>query len=615
VSDEPGGPPTPAVRPLVVLGLFGVLLLPLVLAAMATARRATWFPVLDLAMTELRVRDVGGAHTPLIGLPGRIGTFEQQGSHPGPLSFYLLAPTYRVLGSSAWALQVATLVVHAMAMGTALWIARRRGGLRTVLAVGALLAVLAAAYGFPVLAEPWNPYLPLVWWVAFLLAAWAVADGDWVVLPVAVLAASACAQTHLPYLGLTGAIGVVAVVLGGLGSRGMSRRVAVVPVAVAVAIAAVLWAPVVVDEVANDPGNASLLRGHMLEPPEATAGLATGARTVVEHLDLRRLAGASEGGRGSLVDPSHTAGGSVLVGSLVLVLWGAAAITAWRLGTASLLRLHVVVAAGLALGAYSTARVFGPIWYYLTLWAFGLAVLAVVATGVTAAVVVERRLDPDHRARSRQVTTVALCALVAIAVASLVARVPGLDPPAERMSRALGLVLDPTEEALLAGEGAADGSSGRYVVTWSDALHIGSAAYGLVSELQRRGLDVGAMPWAAVPMTEHRVVADGEATAVVHLATGAHIDRARQVPGAVEVARADPRTAAERAEFDALRAQVGDDLVAAGLGDLIPRVDGNLFGAALHPDLDPATRRRIGRMLDLGAPVAVFVAPPGTLFW
>jgi hypothetical protein len=603
------------VRAPVVLGLLGVLLVPLALAAVATARRPTWFPVLDLAMTELRVRDVGGGDTPLIGLPGRIGTADEQGSHPGPLSFYLLAPTYRVLGSSAWALQVATLVVHALAMGTALWVARRRGGLRTVLAVGALLAVLSAAYGFTVLAEPWNPYLPLVWWVTFLLAAWAVADGDWVVLPVAVLAASACAQTHLPYLGLTGAIGVVAVVVGVLGSRGAVRRATVVvPVVVAVAVAAVLWAPVVVDEVANDPGNASLLREHMLEPPEATAGLATGARTVVEHLDLRRLAGASEGGRGSLVDPSHSTGGSVVVGSLVLVLWAAAAVVAWRLGAGSLLRLHLVVASGLALGVYSAARVFGPIWYYLTLWAFGLAVLAVLATAATAVAVAERALDRDRRARVRQVTTVALCALVALPVASLVAQVPGLDPPAERMSRALGLVLDPTEEALLAGDGAADGPSGRYVVTWSDALHIGSAAYGLVSELERRGLDVGAMSWAAVPLTEHRVVEDGQATAVVHLATGAFIDRAREVPGAVEVAHADPRTSAERAEFDALRAQVEDDLVAAGLGDLVPRVDGNLFGAALHPDLDPATRRRIGRMLDLGAPIAVFVAPPGTLF-
>ena len=80
-----------------------VVSVPLLVSLIALTRRH-WYPVLDLAMTEFRVRDVGGRHTPLIGLPGRIGNFPEQGSHPGPLSFYLLAPTYRLLGSTSWAL-------------------------------------------------------------------------------------------------------------------------------------------------------------------------------------------------------------------------------------------------------------------------------------------------------------------------------------------------------------------------------------------------------------------------------------------------------------------------------------------------------------------------------
>ena len=43
--------------------------LPLIVAAIAL-RGERWYPVLDLAMTEFRVRDVGTSHTPLIGLPG-----------------------------------------------------------------------------------------------------------------------------------------------------------------------------------------------------------------------------------------------------------------------------------------------------------------------------------------------------------------------------------------------------------------------------------------------------------------------------------------------------------------------------------------------------------------
>ena len=47
------------------------LAIPFVVALVALAG-SHWSPVLDLAMTELRVRDVLGPHTPLIGLPGRI---------------------------------------------------------------------------------------------------------------------------------------------------------------------------------------------------------------------------------------------------------------------------------------------------------------------------------------------------------------------------------------------------------------------------------------------------------------------------------------------------------------------------------------------------------------
>ena len=94
----------------VVVLLAALLVTPLVVALVAL-RHPRWFPVLDMAMTEFRVRDVGTSHTPLIGLPGRIGTLAEQGSHPGPLSFYALAPFYRLFGSSAWAMQ-ADLVVN-----------------------------------------------------------------------------------------------------------------------------------------------------------------------------------------------------------------------------------------------------------------------------------------------------------------------------------------------------------------------------------------------------------------------------------------------------------------------------------------------------------------------
>ncbi|HEV3225362.1 MAG TPA: hypothetical protein VGZ52_00950, partial [Acidimicrobiales bacterium] len=115
-----------------VLALAALLALPL-FVALFSFREPTWTPVLDLAQTELRVRDVGTSHTPLIGLPGRIMYDGQQGSHPGPLSFYALAPVYRLLGASAFSLQAATVVLNAGAVLVALALARRRGGTALVL--------------------------------------------------------------------------------------------------------------------------------------------------------------------------------------------------------------------------------------------------------------------------------------------------------------------------------------------------------------------------------------------------------------------------------------------------------------------------------------------------
>ena len=85
-----------------------LLAIPLVTAVVGL-REPRWYPTLDDAQTELRVRDVWGPNPPLTGLGGRIGVFgQEQGSHPGPLSFWSLSVFYRLLGATSWALSAAT---------------------------------------------------------------------------------------------------------------------------------------------------------------------------------------------------------------------------------------------------------------------------------------------------------------------------------------------------------------------------------------------------------------------------------------------------------------------------------------------------------------------------
>ncbi len=597
----------------VVPALLALLLVPLVVA-LAALRRPQWFPILDLAMTELRVRDVGTSNTPLIGLPGRIGVLGQdQGSHPGPLSFWALAPTYRLFGSTAWAMEVAAVAIHAVALGTALWAARRRGGVRLALGLAAVLAVLLRGYGSGLLTEPWNPYMPLLWWVVLLVAAWSILDGDLVLLPVAAFAASLCAQTHAPYLGLAGGIGALCLVAAVWWAvrrrREGGSRGALLWIASAAALGAALWAGPVIDQLTVQPGNVDLLVSHFGDPPEEAVGLRKGVEMTLLHLDPWRLATGQDAATGSLVDASQAPVGNLLPGLGVLVVWLGAVGLAVRLRHVGSLRLHLVVATALALAVVSISRIFGQLWYYLMIWAWGITALLILAAGWTFAAAVAGRLERRRRTSVARVGAVGLVAVTLASTLAFAVDATDAEVPALPLSRTMAALVPSTVDTLGGGDVVGGGRQGRYLVTWSDALYIGSQGIALVNELEREGFDVGAIePWG-VPVARHRVRAPEDATAVVHLATGFHVERWRAKPGVEEIAFIDPRTPAQRTEYEALRELVISELRSVGLEDRLVDVDENLFAVAIDSRATKVAQDAMTRMLDLGLPTAVFVAP------
>jgi hypothetical protein len=154
------------------------------------------------------------------------------------------------------------------------------------------------------------------------------------------------------------------------------------------------------------------------------------------------------------------------------------------------------------------------------------------------------------------------------------------------------------------------GRDGLYLVTLRDPVDIGAMGYGLVNELDRRGFDIGVLDIYGPGATRYRVIDPADATGVVHLAIGPDdIDVWRAKPGVREVARTDPRTPRQRAEYQRLRTQVIDELGAAGLGDLVPTVDDNLFGLSLNTRVPDPARQKLIRMTNLGLPAAVFIGP------
>jgi hypothetical protein len=602
-------------RRLVAAGALVVVGLPLVVAALAL-RRPHWYPVLDLAMTELRLRDVGTAHTPLIGLPGRIGpSLAEQGSHPGPLSFYLLAPLYRVFGSSAWAMQAATVVINLAALGAALVMAVRRGGARLGIAVATVLMLLISGYGLTMLTQPWNPYLPLLWWVVLLLAVWSVACDDLAMLPVAVFAGSFCAQTHVPYLGLAAGLGVLTVVLlisvwrraapGSDVRRSVTRWGAG-----ALLLGVALWLPPLVDQAVHDPGNLRAIYNDLATPSEDPVGFGRGVELALLHLDVPGLVIGDSSWVGSLPDPSSDPDGSVIPGLVILVVWALAGSASLRLGNRTLARLHLVVAVSLVLGVISMSRIYGKEWYYLMLWAWGVAALMLLAVGWTIWAVASAWAQRHRRRLSASAVNLALTGVLVVGSAALTVDAVDTDPPEPHLSSTLGAVLPDTVAALERGDGAAVGRDGRYMVIFSDAMYFGSQSYGLVSELERAGFDVGMPDALHVPVTGHRVIGPDDAAAIVVFATGQNIELWRQVPGALEVAYVEPRDPPARAEFAELRSAVIDDLRSDGLEDLVPLVDENLFAASIDERISVLASRSTARMLELGEPTAVLIAPP-----
>ena len=588
-----------------------------------------WYPLLDLAQTELRVRDIGEGHPPLVGLAGRIRGYGVSGSHPGPLSFYSLFPFYKLFGSSAWALQAACASLNVIAMGLAIWIGHRRGGLYGALGIATALAVLGRAYGANWLTEAWNPYMPMLWWMVFLLAVWSVLSDDLAMLPVAVFAGSFCAQTHIPYAGLIGGMGAftvaaVAVWFWPRRAEAGSRRRLLRWGLPSLALLGLLWTPPVIDQLTNDPGNFAIIKENFANPTEDPVGFGEAVKVALANLDVYTLVRGYQGTEAALA-------GVNVPGMLLLGLWAAAAVVAVRKGYQQVVRLHMVVAAALLLGLISVSRILGFLWYYLVLWAWGTLTLTVVAT-VWTAVLLWRdhagstgsspRADADAddaddadsgtaRPRMALLATAGLVALLVATAASFTYDAAHTEVPAASETDSLRHVAPVAIERLESGELPGGGKQGRYLVRWDeDALAIGSQGYGFLNELERQGFDVGVNEAHSTGSLPHRVRAAEDADATVNYVIGeANIDRWRADPAAVEAAYYEPRSPAELERFGELHDEVAAGLRAEGLDDLLSALDNKIFLVGIDPRVPADLTGKVADMMDLGLPAAVFVAP------
>ena len=151
--------------------------------------------------------------------------------------------------------------------------------------------------------------------------------------------------------------------------------------------------------------------------------------------------------------------------------------------------LHLVIGASFVLAVISMARIFGHLWFYLMLWSWAITGFMLFAIVWTAIEVARRScIGPDARGPHAEGCISWQPRSSSCRAWRWPSMLRDVDRPAPGLSSVLGAVMPPTEQALLDHCRTATGRDGRYSVTWSDALYIGSQGYGIVLELERQWL-------------------------------------------------------------------------------------------------------------------------------
>ena len=562
--------------------LVGAVCAPLVVAMVVLAGDG-WHPTGDMAQAELHVRGFF-AHPPLLGAAGRFGTIAEQGSHPGPAPWLVLLPGYRLLGQSGWALEASAAALAAGSAVGILAIARRRGGWALTVTAALGLAVLIRSNGPEVFTEPWNPWLAVLPFAAFVLLVWSVLCDDRPALVWAVVAGSFAVQSHIGYALMVGGLGAIA-------AAWALRRRWWRPLAIGALAGVLLWLPPVIEQLgAGDgwPGNARILWDDLSGRDQEPLGVTAAIETFAEELNI---AGPW------LIGHDHEPTEMPVWPGLIAMsaLWGAAAAVAWRRRLDHQLRLHAVLAVACALGIATIARISGDFFYYLIRWTWVLSALVAVAVGWTAWTAAN---DQWRRGLAKGAGAALAAALIAASVGAV-----DVESSGERNSEIVAALTPRVAERL-------DGD-GQYLVRWTDNISLGAAGVGVLLELEKRGFDVGTDAPHRAAVLPHRIVGRECTTdGIIEIVVGSSVDDVRRRPGAEEVAIHDPRNAVERRRFDETAARLDAALRKAGAEDLTPAADHVLVVIRVDPRLPKTSRDDLHTLYELGLPAHAFVMPP-----
>jgi hypothetical protein len=327
----------------------------------------------DNALLEITTRRAAHGEQ-LLGSYSRFGW-----NHPGPMQFTLMVPVYALTGSRNASVYAAALTWNTLWVLAAAFVAWRLGGSRLSLLAAGALAFLLAQLGPGLVSHAWGPHaivLPLFLFV-LLAAGFALRGGAW--MPGLAFVGTFLVQTYLgtgpTVVALTGAALLLWKRTREPGAR-VPRRAA----AWTACILAIFWAPPLVEQLRDSPGNLRLVLAFFRAHHEA--------HPFGEIADpVTRLLGALPLSFATILVPSTSdrrgIGAGLFAVTLVALLPLAAA-SSRRRGRTFAAALGILSCVGVACAFLSTLKIVGPPLDYLFLFATSLGAAGWLALTASA---------------------------------------------------------------------------------------------------------------------------------------------------------------------------------------------------------------------------------------
>jgi hypothetical protein len=446
-----------------------------------------WAPAGDTAIMGLRALDVGTPRTPLIGQPSSTALYVESDrpvQHPGPTHFYLLAGPVRLFGGGIGMPLVSVLIAGSCVL-IAAWAVFRQLGPAAGIVAAVVLGAIMFTVGASSLIDPVSSRISGFPLLCSAVLLWCVLCGDFRLLPLTTGVVSFTAQQHLSagpsvvVLATGAVIGLVAsLTVQRRWGDPQTRRQLIRWSGWSGLVALVMWAPVLLDQVAGE-GNLGRLASYVSSTDDDTLGITSAVHQVVHSLGLPPLLGQSEfSGQWLLAPPSLF---TWLSAAAVLAVVAALGVHWWRTSprrTGLAVMVAIAALAGLANGSsvpvgFEQAR---PVFYH---WSFVLAFFTCLVLGLGALDLAARTKIARRASVAPALTSLAL---VAIIVPS------GLNPALDRGTNTLEGTqgfwktrqFDQLVDAVLAH---------RSELGAQTAL-LGGASRALALALAERGLDV-----------------------------------------------------------------------------------------------------------------------------